>query len=151
MRLSETEIQTRVEALAERCRDAGLAVTPQRLAIYRALLHSESHPDAEALYEAVRAQIPNLSLATVYKNLEALQELGIIRELTPLHETARFDANLDDHHHLVCTACKAVLDLYDADLDGLQLPTARAKGFLISHIRVQVEGLCPACAKRTRS
>ena len=150
MQLSETEMQTRLDALAERCRDAGLAVTPQRLAIYRALLDSESHPDAEALYERVRAQIPNLSLATVYKNLEALQQLGVIRELTPLHETARFDANLDRHHHLVCTECKKVLDLYDRDLDSLQLPTARAMGFKVSNIRVQVEGLCPDCTRRAR-
>jgi Fur family peroxide stress response transcriptional regulator len=148
MRPSESEIQSQLTALTDRCRDAGLAVTPQRLAIYRALLCSETHPDAEALYDAVRAEIPNLSLATVYKNLEALQQLGVVRELTPLHETARFDANLDHHHHLVCTACKQVLDLYDDDLDGLQLPTARAKGFRVSSIRVQVEGLCPACAKR---
>ncbi|MBS2027127.1 MAG: transcriptional repressor [Deltaproteobacteria bacterium] len=151
MRMNETEVATRLERLAERCRDAGLAVTPQRLAIYRALLRSESHPDAEALYEAVRTEIPNLSLATVYKNLEALQQLGIIRELTPLHETARFDANLDHHHHLVCTACKAVLDLYDADLDGLQLPPTRLKGFKVSNIRVQVEGLCPECARKQRA
>ena len=150
MRLSESEIRSRLDALTDRCRDAGLAITPQRLAIYRALLQSESHPDAEALYESVRTEIPNLSLATVYKNLEALQQLGIIRELTPLHETARFDANLDHHHHLVCTQCKQVLDLYDEDLDRLHLPPTRAKGFKVSHVRVQVEGLCPACAKSAR-
>lgn len=151
MRLSDADIQSRLAQLTDRCRDAGLAVTPQRLAIYRALLLSDMHPDAEALYERVRAEIPNLSLATVYKNLEALQQLGIIREVTPLHETARFDANLDRHHHLVCTTCKKVVDLYDEDLDGLQLPAARAKGFKVANIRVEVEGLCPECSKQARS
>ena len=148
MRINDAELEQHLASLAERCRDAGLAVTPQRVAIYKALLQSEAHPDAEAVYEKVRAEIPNLSLATVYKNLEALEKLGVVRELTPLHETARFDANLDRHHHLVCTDCKKVLDLYDDDLDGLQLPAARAKGFRVSHIRVQVEGWCPDCARK---
>ena len=147
MQLTDVELQTRMEALADACRDAGLSVTPQRLAIYRALLCSQAHPDAEAVFEAVRATIPNLSLATVYKNLETLQQLGVVRELTPLHEAVRFDANLDHHHHLVCTACKAVVDLYDPELDALKLPAERAQGFAVSHLRVQVEGLCPACAK----
>lgn len=148
MQPSEAEIRSKLEVLTDRCRDAGLPVTPQRLAIYRALLRSPHHPDAESVFESVRAEIPNLSLATVYKNLETLEKLGVVRELTPLHETARFDANLDHHHHLVCTSCKKVLDLYDDDLDGLRLPAARAKGFKVSNIRVQVEGLCSDCAGR---
>jgi Fur family peroxide stress response transcriptional regulator len=147
MRLSEPEIQLRLEALAERCRTHGVPLTPQRTAIYRTLLASDAHPDAELLFDQVRQAFPNLSLATVYKNLEALEKLGVIHELTPLHETARFDANLDDHHHLVCVNCKQVTDLYSDGLDALRVPAPQLKGFKVSRIRVQVEGLCPACSK----
>jgi Fur family peroxide stress response transcriptional regulator len=149
MELNANEMRQRLDEMAERCRDMGLPVTPQRIAIYRALLQLDSHPDAEAIYEHVRGEIPNLSLATVYKNLEALSKLGVIREVTPLHETARFDANLDAHHHLVCTACKQVVDLYDEGLSKLKVADEHVLGFKVSRIRVQVEGLCPACAKKS--
>jgi Fur family peroxide stress response transcriptional regulator len=143
-------MEARLDELTLRCRERGVPVTPQRVAIYKALLQADSHPDAEALYEQVRQEIPNLSLATVYKNLEALEKLGVVRELTPLHETARFDANLDHHHHLVCTSCKKVVDLYDHALDALHVAPALTRGFQISNVRVQVEGRCAECVKAGR-
>lgn len=136
-------VERRLEEFRVLCKSKGVPLTNQRLAVYRALLETEAHPSAEALFKALHDRLPQLSLGTVYKNIETLRELGLIQEVNVLHETARYDANLDPHHHLVCTKCKRVHDLYDASL-SVPAP-ARLHGFAVSEVRVQVNGLCPAC------
>jgi Fur family peroxide stress response transcriptional regulator len=141
-------VQGRVDDLVHRCREARRKVTPQRLAIYRALLEAEDHPSPEALFQRVRAALPALSLATVYKVLDALVGLGVVREVTVGGATRRYDANLDHHHHLVCTDCGLVSDYYDAQLDAVSPP--RVQGFVTQAVSVQVLGRCGRCARRAK-
>src|SRR5947208_10024669 len=133
-------------------RARGLAVTEQRLAIFAALAASRDHPTAEQLFLAVREKLPNLSLATVYKNLEALRAAGAVSDVNTLHEQGRYEAALPGtgagrpHHHLVCMSCKKVRDLHDSELDRLRVKNAQ--GFDVRAVRVQAEGLCPDCRAR---
>jgi Fur family peroxide stress response transcriptional regulator len=141
-----------VERFAQYCRMHGLSVTHQRLAIFEALAGSREHPSAEQIHRSVQRRIPTLSLATVYKNLEALKAIGAVADVNPLHEEGRFEAALPGtgagrpHHHLVCISCKKVRDLHDQGLDRLRI--ADAQGFDIRAVRVQAEGLCPECRAR---
>ena len=89
----------RLAEFAQRCRKAGLPVTPQRLAIIRALLGAVEHPRAEAIYFRVRKQHPHISLATIHRTLETLCEIGEARKVTMLHDRARYDGNVMPHHH----------------------------------------------------
>jgi Fur family peroxide stress response transcriptional regulator len=142
-----------IEKFAEYCRAHGLSVTHQRLAIFEALASSREHPSAEQLHRAVQRRIPTLSLATVYKNLEALKSIGAVTDVNPLHEQGRYEAALPGtgvghpHHHLVCTSCKKVRDLHDTDLDRLRVRDAQ--GFAVRAVRVQAEGLCPECQAKS--
>jgi len=141
-----------VGTFAEHCRAHGLSVTHQRLAIFAVLASSREHPSAEQLHRAVQRRIPTLSLATVYKNLEALKAIGAVADVNPLHEEGRYEAALPGtgagrpHHHLVCVSCKKVRDLHDSELDGLRVKNAQ--GFDVRAVRVQAEGLCPDCRTR---
>jgi len=141
-----------VEKFAAYCRSHGLSVTHQRLAIFEALAASREHPSAEQLHRAVQRRIPALSLATVYKNLEALKSIGAVADVNPLHEQGRYEAALPGtgagkpHHHLVCVSCQKVRDLHDSGLDRLQVRDAQ--GFDVRAVRVQAEGLCPECRAR---
>jgi len=134
----------------------GLAVTEQRLAIFAALAASRDHPTAEQLFLAVREKLPNLSLATVYKNLEALRAAGAVSDVNTLHEQGRYEAALPGtgaarpHHHLVCMSCKKVVDLHDARLDSLRVSPGETQGFEVRAVRVQVEGICPACRAKAK-
>jgi Fur family peroxide stress response transcriptional regulator len=145
------------EAFAARCRAHGLAVTEQRRAIFAALAASGDHPSAEQLYRAVRQRVPNLSLATVYKNLEALRRIGAVSDLNTLHEQGRYEAALpgtgkgEPHHHLVCVSCKKILDLSDRGFDALRVSPSQTQGFEVHAVRVQVEGVCPQCRNKRRS
>ena len=140
-------------AFVAHCRARGLLVTEQRRAIYAVLAASREHPSAEQIHRAVRTRLPRLSLATVYKNLEALRGIGAVSDVNSLHEHGRFEAALpgagvgQPHHHLVCIRCKRVLDLHDRRLDDFRLGAAQARGFEIRAVRVQVEGLCPGCRR----
>ncbi len=101
--------------------EAGLRCTPQRLAVYDHLCRAAHHPTAEEVYHAVRSSIPRISLATVYKALEALVAVGVATKLTAgAGETrARFDARCDQHYHFRCLRTGAVHDLptpFDPDL-----------------------------------
>jgi Fur family transcriptional regulator, peroxide stress response regulator len=152
---SATHLSSEVAAFAEHCRKSGLSVTRQRLAIFEALAASREHPSAEDLHRAVRKRIPHLSLATVYKNLEALRDIGAVSDVNALHEHGRYEAALpgtgagSPHHHLVCIRCRKVVDLHDAGLDDLQVSDPH--GFEVHALKVQVEGICPECARGKKS
>src|SRR6202051_1489952 len=107
----------RLSEFAARCRKGGLAVTPQRLAIIKALLTSAEHPRADAVYELVRREHPHISLATVHRTLETLCEIGEARKVTTLHDSARYDGNLAPHHHVVCVRCRRIRDV---EISGLE-------------------------------
>ena len=149
--LDERDPDASDAAFVAHCRAQGLPVTEQRRAIFAALAASREHPSAEQLWKAVRDRLPNLSLATVYKNLEALQAIGAVSDVNTLHEQGRYEAALPGtgagapHHHLVCLRCKKVCDLHDEGLDKLQIGRLSAHGFQVRAVRVQAEGLCPDC------
>ena len=153
-RKSTPDLAAQVAAFAEHCRLSGLSVTRQRLAIFEALAGSREHPSAEDIHRAVRRRLPHLSLATVYKNLEALREIGAVSDVNALHEHGRYEAALPGtgvgtpHHHLVCIDCRKVVDLHDPELDDLRVTDA--KGFEVRSLKVQVEGVCPECAARQK-
>jgi Fur family peroxide stress response transcriptional regulator len=140
-----------LQAFAAHCKAHGLSVTQQRLAIFEALAGSRAHPSAEQLHQEVRRKHPSLSLATVYKNLEALRAVGAVSDVNPLHVEARYEAALPGtgagapHHHLVCTSCLKVCDLPAHLVPAPLLGPAETQGFEVRGVRVQVEGLCPEC------
>lgn len=131
----------------ERCRNSGLHLTPQRQAIYEALAASLSHPSAEQLHDELHERFPSLSLATVYKTLESFTRVGLIGMLNVVHERARYDAETERHHHLICERCKGVVDVHDQALDALRAPMARKHGFSVRDHSVHFYGLCAACAE----
>jgi len=132
--------------LASRFRAHGLKATPQRLAIYRALLQTFEHPSAETLFRRVRRTMPSLSLGTVYKTLDSLEAAQLITRLSGVEESARYDAKLDPHHHLICTRCKKVIDVTVPDLPA----PAQLGAFEITGVHVQFLGHCGDCLKGER-
>src|SRR5260370_26251963 len=143
-----------MDAFVARCRTAGLAVTPQRLAIFRRLAATDSHPSAEELHAAVRREMPTLSLATVYKTLDTLAAIGAVRAVSRVGARGRWDANLAPHHHLVCIAGGAVTDVTGPRLEAAARPAAAVAarhGFEAAGHTVEIFGRCAACRGRKRT
>jgi Fe2+ or Zn2+ uptake regulation protein len=125
-------------------RARGLKVTPQRLRIFEALHENAEHPTAEAVYERVQADLPTISLRTVYQTLNDLTAMGELAQLDLGTGSTRFDPNLDHHHHLVCDSCGTVHDVH-AELDTVRLPDAAAHGFEVSATEIVFRGRCADC------
>ncbi|MGI8916910.1 MAG: Fur family transcriptional regulator [Chloroflexota bacterium] len=129
--------------LITRLRAAGGKLTPQRFFLFRALEHAQSHPSAEELFEEVRADLPSLSLGTVYKTLSELVELGELQTVETGDGRAHYDPNTEPHAHLHCRRCGR---LEDASLDVVTVEApAEVGGFLITGRRVVLEGFCRGC------
>ncbi|MCU0914685.1 MAG: transcriptional repressor [Planctomycetes bacterium] len=145
---STDEVERRIQAFTRTCRRRGLKITHQRLEIFRELAASAEHPDAETVFQAVSRRVPSISRDTVYRTLATLEAEGLVRRVEPLFESARYDANLDRHHHFVCMGCGLVRDFYSADLDDLPIPPAVKTLGEIESAHVEVRGTCSACAQR---
>jgi Fe2+ or Zn2+ uptake regulation protein len=130
--------------LTELFRSRGLKVTPQRQCIFELLDGNHVHPTAEAIYAAARQVMPMISLKTVYQTLNDLAGMGEIQALDVGTGSTRFDPNVDRHHHLVCTGCGRVRDLY-AEFVGLRVPAQRSEGYEVMSAEVVFRGLCPDC------
>ncbi len=117
----------------------------QKEAILRVLRNTTSHPTATWIYDEVRKEIPNISLATVYRNFRLLKETGEILELELAGAPSRFDARTDEHHHFICEQCRRVFDVDQAVDTKLNGRIARKTGFNISHYQLEFYGLCPEC------
>lgn len=129
-------------ALAQLLRAHGLRATAQRRAIYGLFAGTENgHLSAEDVFEQARAQLPELSRATVYNALGELAEaglLGVVEGPGP----RQFDANVSPHHHFRCRRCSG---LYDIEPEHIDM-TLRKPGFEVERAHVLLEGLCPKCA-----
>lgn len=124
-------------------------LTHQRLAVYEELAGRRDHPSAESLYESLKKQYPSLSLATVYKTLQTLHDMGMVSRVDSPTAQARYDAIVETHHHAVCTSCGRIEDLFDPRLDAL--PAPKAAGFKVQGHSVHFHGLCARCAKASGS
>ncbi len=136
-------------ALRQAFEAGGFRCTPQRLAIYDHLSQTDCHPTAEEIFHAVRPSIPKISLATVYKALEALVAIGVASRLagTDGSGSARYDAHTEEHYHFRCLRTGAVHDLptrFDPDLiaklDPQLTSQLQLKGFRVTGYRLELVG-----------
>jgi Fur family peroxide stress response transcriptional regulator len=134
----------------EACRHSRLRVTPQRLAVYRALAEDTGHPTAEAVYARLRPGMKSLSRATVYRTLESLESEGFIRRVSTTDGAARFEANLAPHVHLVCRVCGMMRDLGETPPPPSLVNSGLPDGFVVKEIDIRIVGTCRGC-RRTGS
>ncbi len=147
MEVDAKTLEARMQLFLEACRDANYKATLQRREIFREVAQSIDHPDAESIFRGVRERLPTISLDTVYRTLWWLAGLGLVKTMGPGQDRTRFDANMEHHHHFVCTQCGLTRDFYSEELNALQLPDAVAALGSIQGTQVEVKGICHACAK----
>ena len=143
--MTPDEIDSRLREFAALCRARGLPLTVQRRAILAAVLERDDHPTADQVHVLVKKGIPGLSRTTVYRVLETLVGMGLIRQLHHPGASARYDGKIERHHHLVCTHCHTVIDVANSALDELNLSLTKKHGFEIQDYSVHFMGICAKC------
>lgn len=133
------------QSITDMLRAKGFKVTPQRLAVYRMLAESKEHPSAETIYSHLRETFPTMSLATVYKTVDMLVELGLVQKLNVGEDSFRYDAWTDEHSHIRCTVCGRVDDLVEIDADGIVEAAKSGTDYRITGQQFYFYGICKKC------
>ncbi len=132
------------------CRRHGLASTHQRWAVYKELAGTLKHPDAATIYKGVKKRLPSISLDTVYRTLRTFESKGMVVAVTTIHERTRYDADVSDHAHFVCTQCGAVTDIDEIEETDINLLKNRGNFGKVSSVRVELHGICKECSRRSQ-
>ena len=130
--------------VSEALRAAGLQVTAQRLAVYRAV-QASPHALADEICQAVRAELGVISRQAVYDALNAMSEHRLIRRIQPAGSAARYEHRVDNHHHLACRKCDTLIDIDCAIGKAPCLKAESDHGYVIDEAEVTYWGLCPDC------
>jgi Fur family peroxide stress response transcriptional regulator len=148
MAVNRAEVERRIAQLKTIARSRGVKLTHQRLEIFREVASRTDHPAVDAVFRAVQARIPTVSLDTVYRTLWVLEELGLLSTLGPRQGAVRFDANLRRHHHYVCTRCGLTRDFESPAFDALETPSSVTSFGEVVATRVELRGVCRTCSKK---
>ena len=117
----------------------------QRELILKTLQDNRIHPTAEKVYEIIRQSIPNISLATVYRNLHRLSDAGIIRKIEGVDGIYRFDGEISEHHHFICKKCGQIYDLSNEGFEDIAERFSETSGFIIDDCDITLKGICNKC------
>jgi len=138
----------RLDQMVSNLRENNYRITPQRLAILKILAASVGHPSVEDIYGKVKKDFPTTSLATVYKTLIVMKDIGEVLELGFGEGGNRYDGNKPyPHPHIICTECRKIIDPDLERLHGMTEELMRATGFKINTHRLDFFGVCPDCQK----
>lgn len=141
-----TDPQARFEQLIARLRTSEYRLTPQRVELIRLIAASDGHPSASELYNQIMIQFPTMSLATVYKTLDLLKELGEVLEIG-LRDDSHYDGNRPyPHPHLICMKCQIIMDgELELAVKNIVQEVEQSFGFQILKHQLDFYGLCPDC------
>ena len=144
-----------IELLKENLKQKGYKLTPQRRAIVDVIIEKEGeHLTAEEIYDEVKKICPDIGLATVYRTVLLLEEIGVIFKLDLNDGCSRYELVHSEeehrHHHLVCNECKAVFEVQDDLLDELEYRIENTYGFKILDHSVKFFGICANCCKKQK-
>ncbi|MCX8034045.1 MAG: transcriptional repressor [Thermodesulfovibrio sp.] len=132
----------------QKCKEFGLKITPQRIAIYKEVLNSGNHPSAEAIYKRVKQSHPAISFDTVNRTLLTFAEIGLLEIVEGSGDVRRFDPNNKNHHHFRCKNCGKIIDFYNKTYDNLEIPDYIKERFIVNKIKVLLEGICNNCMEK---
>jgi len=141
------------ESIIKALKECGLKVTPQRIAVFDAVINLNNHPTTENVTEFIKVNHPNIATGTVYKTLETLVQCGIIKRVKTDSDVMRYDAIIEKHHHLYCSESDRIEDFYDNELNAIlenYLNNKKIPNFKIEDIKLQIVGKFTGKAKDKR-
>ncbi|MFH1770646.1 MAG: transcriptional repressor [archaeon] len=118
--------------------------TEQRKKILEYLKSVHTHPSAEIVYKAIKKDLPKITLATVYRNLNLLAEQGEIQRLE-INKEYRYDACCNAHQHCVCEECGAVMETFQEEINNYALKKFKGKNFKPREVNIMFKGCCNSC------
>jgi Fur family transcriptional regulator, peroxide stress response regulator len=142
-------ISNRTQQIVGKLKEKGHRITPQRLAILRMLAESNGHPSVDDIFQRVQINFPTTSLATIYKTISVMKELGEVLELEFSSDHNRYDGHKPyPHPHLICVKCKKIIDPELNSLEDMTQELVSDTGYKILGHRLDFYGICSECQKK---
>ena len=145
------EIQELDASIIKALRGKGYNATPQRIAISRFALRDHHHPTVQRIYSEVKKVHHTVSLATVYKTIQLLKEVGLIQELSLPQGQTRFDFDMRPHINLVCLRCGEIKDLEETSILEIIAKVSAAEKFSSAGQRFDIYGICQGCDRKAKT
>ena len=140
-----------VQNITDLLRSNGFKVTPQRLAVYQALANTKEYPNAEMIFNGLQATYPTMSLATVYKTIDILHEIGLVQILNAGEDSFRYDADVSEHAHIRCVECGRVDDVFDLDTAKFNDQIQQNTKYRLVGQQFYFYGICADCQKSSET
>lgn len=137
-----------VQKIIDRYKGKGFKLTPQRIAILKFLEGNTGHPTAEDIFTEIKKNHPTVSFATVYNTMQALRDRGDLLEVTIDPERKHFDPNPSPHHHIICTECGKIGDIFVDYSAALSLPDKTLEEFTPTGNHIDFHGVCRDCSTK---
>ncbi len=136
-----------LEEAKAKLRRKGFKLTGPRLAILNYLAREKGHPDVQGIYEGIRTEYPGIGMATVYRTVDLLVDIGLLRALVLKNNRVRYELNRpgDHHHHLVCTACGEITEFGSCNFKLICEEIEDVTRFRIEEHALEAYGHCPGC------
>lgn len=119
----------------------------QRQIIYDMIKSNPVHPTADYIYNSLKKEYPDLSLGTVYRNLNVLAESGLIIKITSESDSEHYDGNTENHYHLMCEKCNHIFDINIPYLNNIVEEAQKECAHLVKHHSLVFTGICEECNK----
>ena len=135
----------RLETFVAAARDAGVKMTHQRMEIFREIAATDEHPDVDSIFQRVRRRIPTISPDTVYRTFGLLEKANVLAKISLFCDKARYDANIEKHHHFVCVQCGKVHDFFCEEFNRVKFPEEVSGWGRVDTVYVELRGVCLEC------
>jgi Fe2+ or Zn2+ uptake regulation protein len=119
--------------------------TAQKMAILRHVKESRNHPTAQEVFDCVKKDMPNISFATVYRNLGALAEAGEIKEVQFIDKKKRYEGILELHQHFICEKCERIIDMQLSELLNIDQASEQMQCHQVNSFNLELLGICAKC------
>lgn len=137
--------QLKYDHFKQTCQERNLKPTIQRFVIFETLIERAEHPTADLLFEQVKQKLPGLGRDTVYRTLNSLTEMGLVRKLTMPGGATHFDGDVSAHHHFLCQRCDRIFDMNWPEFNRLPWPESVLQLGRPHQASVLITGVCRAC------
>lgn len=126
--------------------------TRQREIVFRIVASTSRHPTADWIYAEARKQLSNVSLGTIYRNLQVLEREGRVRAIDSWGKPTRYDADISEHYHFVCLGCGSISDLPKPEGgDSRVAPLVESRGYVVTGHTLEFRGYCPKCGNKRKA
>jgi Fur family peroxide stress response transcriptional regulator len=141
-------MQQQLNSIVTSIRNKGFRITPQRIVVIDHLLNTDLHPTVEQIYKVIQKKYPMISVATIYKTLDFLKNMGLVQELCFGEGGTRYDVNIDKHINVVCMHCGRIEDIDEQSLSILESKVAERSKYQIFGRRFELYGYCNNCKNK---